>query len=477
MSSDSGPAQVPEERDEPGISTEAARKRPWLILALGALGLILATALQVARQPGTPATDTIWAEDGFIFLSSALLFPDAAEVFVAPAGKYLHAAPRTLGFIASSLSLDSAAPFFALASSLTVAVLAGYVFMAARPWIPRWPGRLVVAAMMPLLPVALLESLNNSANLHYFLSFAAFWALLAIPAGWPGVVAGASVAGVAALSDPIAVLLAPIAGWTLLRRPDRRRVVVAAVFLIAIGTHGLVWLTADRADRYEDPRVTEEVERELHIRAFAPQTYAPSHPEELPRLYGLRVAGVFFVGYEMLAPAYRRFGDVFSYAALAAVGLMAAYAVARREIPRAVLGLTLAYSVLFFLVPVAIRGTEHVAPVDEQVIYAGSRYAVVPTLLLISSAAILLSRRDRRVPGRTWSVVVVGTMTLLVAIVVNDFRYPNPRAEGPPWSEELSSATRLCRETGWSYVKIPIAPKGAGWDVLVGCDRLLSEAR
>jgi hypothetical protein len=377
--------------------------------------------------------------------------------------------------IASGFDLDSSAAFFAIASSLIVALLAAYVFLAARPWLPRWQGRLLLAAMMPLLPVALLESLSNSANLHYFLDFAAFWALLAIPLGWPGVVAGASVAGVAALSDPMAVLLAPIAGWTLLRRPDRRRVVVAAVFLIALGGHGLVWLTADRADRYEDPRVTEEIELELHTRAFAPQTYAPSHPEDLPRLYGLRVAGVFFVGYEMLAPTWQRFGDVFSYAALAAVGLLAAYAVGRRDLPRAVLVLTFAYSVLFFVAPVAIRGTEHVAPVAERVTYAGSRYAVVPTLLLISSAAILLSRRDLRVRARTWSVVVVATMTLLSAVVLNDFRYRNPRADGPLWSSELSSAARLCREAGWQHVKVPIAPNGAGFNVLVDCDRLVEE--
>lgn len=447
--------------------------RRWLVLGAGALWLVVATALQLARQPGIPATESIWAEDGHLFLTTAVVFPDAVDVFVAPAGKYMHAAPRLLAWLASGLSVRAAAPFLAVASSLVVALLALFVFMTARRVVPRWPGRAVVAAMMPLLPVALLESLNNSANLHYFLDFAAFWALLAAPPTWGGAAAAMIVAGVAALSDPIAALLIPIAGWTVLRHPDRRRVAVAAVFLVALGGHGLVWATADRADRYEDPRVPEAIESELNHRAFAPQSYAPSHPEDLPRLFGLRVGGAFLVGHEPLYPAWQRFGDGFSYASLIAVGLMAGYALTRRDLPRAVLGMTFGYSVLFFVAPVAIRGTEHVAPVGDQLTYAGSRYAVVPTLLLISALAVVLSRRDPRVGTRTWRVVVGFALALLAMVVVQGFRYQNPREAGPRWSEEVELASRRCSASGEPYERIPIAPPGVGWDVLIPCERLV----
>ncbi len=463
------------------VSAEAGKEserkiggsRRALVVTFSVLWIVGATGLQLLRQEGVPATDSLWAEDGHLFLTSALNFDHPAELFVAPAGKYMHAVPRTLATIAADLSLDQAAVFFALSSSLIVAALSLFVFHAARPVIEPWPARAVVAGAMVLLPAAETEVLNNSANLHYFLTFAAFWALLARPQAWVFAAIAALIVLATAMSDPITILLAPIAGWTLLRRPDVRRIVVAVAFLVGLVAHGLVWLSADRIGRYAgDPVVSHEMQQQLEMRAFAPQSYSGSEPLDLPRLYGLRVAGSFFGGDDLLAEGYRMAGDVVGFVSLAAILALFLYGVFKPGAKRGYVTLLFTYSILFFALPVGIRGTDHLAPVDGELTFAGSRYTIVPTLLLIALAALVLSTRDPRLSPKVWRGIQAVALVAFLTVVVADFRDPNLRSGGPRWSQSLTEAREACRGGG-SLQQIDVAPL-AGFNVLVSCDRLLA---
>ena len=445
-----------------------------LVVTFSVLWILGATGLQLLRQEGVPATNSLWAEDGHLFLTAALNFDHPLELFVAPAGKYMHAVPRTLATIAADLPPDQAALFFALSSSLIVSALSLFVFYASRPVIEPWPARAVVAGAMVLLPAAGTEVLNNSANLHYFLTFAAFWALLARPRIWVFAAVASLIVLATAMSDPITILLAPIAGWTLFRRADVRRSVIAVAFLVGLVAHGLVWLSADRLHRYAgDPAVPFEMQQQLEIRAFAPQSYSDSEPLDLPRLYGLRVAGSFFAGDDLLAVGYRKAGDVVGFISLGAILVVVGYGLARRATGRGYVALLFAYSVLFFAVPVGIRGTDHLAPVAGELSFAGSRYTVVPTLLLIALAALVLAIRDPRLSLRAWRAIQALAIVSFMVLVVADFRDPNLRSGGPRWSQSLVAAREGCRDGG-ALQQIDVAPL-AGFNVLVSCDRLLPE--
>jgi hypothetical protein len=130
------------------------------------------------------------------------------------------------------------------------------------------------------------------------------------------------------------------------------------------------------------------------------------------------------------------------------------------------------YSVLFFALPVGIRGTDHLAPVAGELTFAGSRYTIVPTLLLISLAAVVLAIRDPRLSPRAWRTVQVLTVIAFLALVLADFRDPNLRSGGPRWSEGVDDAREECRGAPESLEQIDVAPL-AGFNVLVSCDRLL----
>jgi hypothetical protein len=101
--------------------SEGARRRSTIRPAgflLLAFPLTIAVALLLARQVAIAAWDTIWAEDGAIFLSDALTAPGGSlfEVY----GGYVHPVPRIVAAVASWLPLEHAALVFALAWALVV---------------------------------------------------------------------------------------------------------------------------------------------------------------------------------------------------------------------------------------------------------------------------------------------------------------------------------------------------------------------
>jgi hypothetical protein len=465
------------EADREILGRADSRERTFRLLRrslLAVLWIAGATWLQIARQQGVPATDSIWAEDGHLFLTAALNYDHPVSLLVAPAGGYMHAVPRTLATIASVLSLDSVASYLSIVSAALVAALSVFVFVASKRFIPSAVARAVLSGTMAVLPAAAYEAANNTANLHYYLIFACFWALLFVPGSWGGAAMAGVVALAAAASDPLSGILIPLGVWPLIRRADVRRIAIAVAFLVGLSAQAYVVLVGDRPHRYADPSVPAAVQAELAIRSFAPRTYDESHAEELPELYGLRVAGSFLVGDRLLEPSWRSWDGAFAFASLAVVLGLGGYGFSRRDIHRGTVPLTLAYSVAFFVLPVAIRGTDHVAPVGEAVSYAGSRYVVVPVLLLMSMALVIFGTRDSRVARFPWRVIQAGLLIGLGAVVLTNYPADNLRSLGPSWSTELVQARTACAGEPGGYARIKVSPpmEKEGFNVLVSCRRV-----
>jgi hypothetical protein len=453
-----------------------SRDRPSLRAVVAALGWIaVCVGIQLTRQAGPPATDTIWAEDGHLFLTAALNFDHPFELFLAPAGKYLHAAPRMIAWLVAGRPLSEAAWLFATLSALAVAGLSLFVFVVSKPLLPDVGPRAFLAAMMVLLAPANVESLNNAANLHYFLGFAAFWALLSQPRSWAASVVAAGVVAVAALSDPVTVVMTPLAILLLIRRWGARRALVGGVFLLSLAIHGAVWLNADRPGRYADPGIPVSVQDQLELRSFAPQSYAESRPSDLPALYGLRVVGSVWGGNDLLAAAWRSIGAAVAYAGLIVVAVIVLAGAFRRRLQaRWRLGLFLGYSISFFVVPVAIRGTQHLEPHPDGLSLAGSRFVLIPALLLLAAISVWAETSPGS-PRPGWARFLrTGAAVAILAVALLDLRDPNLRSLGPRWSMELSAATERCR-SGDGYVEVPITPP-EGFNVLVRCSRVLTDA-
>lgn len=194
-------------------------------------GALLGGVLVLLRLP-TARWDTLYAEDGFVFLDSWMNAPGRGggvlAVLVEPYAGYQHLLPRLASLAVSVLPV----PWWGIASTavacLAVGAVAALSYLAAGEAVSSRAARAAVAACPLLLPLAGVEAVGNLANLHWYLSYLLFWMLWLrrdrTPAAW----AGWCVVGfVAAATEIQSVLLAPAIGWRLWRTPAARPVWVA----------------------------------------------------------------------------------------------------------------------------------------------------------------------------------------------------------------------------------------------------------
>jgi hypothetical protein len=298
------------------------------------------------------------------------------------------------------------------------------------------------------------------------------------------------------LSDPLAGLFLPLAvvrAWPALRTVARRRraaaelgepepdksvieLVVPAVFFFAAALQLLLGVARQHADSFQS-----------------------AHAADLPGIYGLRVAGSFLLGDRFLPRLFNAWGLTFAFGCLAVVAGGLALASARRW-QRPLLLTAAAFSVAWLVIPLLLRGTGTFLDRGSSDL-PGSRYMVIPVLLLIVGLAARLdapirdlqpSASSGRGAHRTRDLRVVATLAL-VAIALVSWSIPSQREKGPVWSETLQAAKQRCAATGnhpaevgrsaeapWGLpagpgdVLVPVAPGGPrpAWSVVVSCRRL-----
>ncbi|HMA45877.1 MAG TPA: hypothetical protein VKP11_01485, partial [Frankiaceae bacterium] len=133
-----------------------------------------ATVAQAVRQHGTPAYDSIWAEDGHAFLTDAIADPwDVGR----PLANYLQVLPRIIAGLIVQVPLSHAAGLVASSAAMVVALVSVYVFLASRPLLPVTWQRAALAVVFVAAPWAGFETNATINNLHWYLNFAAFFAL------------------------------------------------------------------------------------------------------------------------------------------------------------------------------------------------------------------------------------------------------------------------------------------------------------
>jgi hypothetical protein len=266
--------------------------------ALASALVALLAGLLLARQAVVSAWDTIWAEDGFAFLSDALS-GDALGAVVEPHGGYIHPLPRAAAAVAAVLPLELAAVVLSAAWALVLALLAAFVYAASGEILRSRALRVALAALTALLPAAGSELLGNTANLHFYLVYACFWAFVWRKTTTLALTARATVVAVTALSDPLTLLFAPLALWNAVSRRGRRELVVPASLLaglaVQLGATTLAGESPERLTRFD--------------------------ATDLPLLFALRVTGSLLVGDRFLDDAWLSLGRVFAYGALLAVGV------------------------------------------------------------------------------------------------------------------------------------------------------------
>jgi len=430
------------------------RRLPLWILG----GLVLAlTALQMFRRPSAPPVwDSLIAEDGRIFLSQAISQHFLDSLATSYQG-YLHTVPRGIALAATWFPLDQAPLVMSLLATLVVSLIAVYVFLASAAWIASPLLRAVLALAVPFVPVTAHEMSGTVSNLHWYLLYAAFWAVICPWRGRGWLAASTAVVVLAVLSDPLTAVLLPIALVFAMRARDARGWLLPGC--IAAGLVAQIAL------------------RDQGTSSFGGHDYSV-----LPRLFAERVTSSVLVGDRYLKDVFGGMtGSPFAWGSLAFVAVAVGFGLWRLRDRRAWLlagGTTL--SIAFFLIPSLTRGTRflsHKAPWG----LTGTRYVYLPVLFLLTGLLVAVDRRSRgeRRP-RAREIVVAAAVLASMAV---GYAAPHRSSGELRWKPVLAEARRSCAAgkptppiklyrtgDGKLAATIPIDP--ARWSIQVECSKL-----
>lgn len=450
---------VPTPQEDRVVTTPPARRRQQLRpIALAVSFVVAGTAVQLLRQPRVPTWNSLWQEDGNIFLSGALNAPRAS--LTATYNGYLHVTPRLIALVASRFPLDWMPLLFSGATALLAALVALYAYVVGRSiYQTRWAPA-ALAVLFVTLPAAAFEANADLANLHWFLLFGAFWALMDRPPNAARGRVGFVVALSAALCDTMAGLLAPLALLRAVRGGRRDR---AAPLGLALGLLVQLLFTSSR-----------------------PKPYTTVDPGQLPATYGLRVVGSLLFGDRYLLRIRDWGGDNFCLLLLVAAlaGMVLAVVLMHRARRSDALLLAVSASLLslaYLGVPLLLRGTYMLHGHTLN----GARYEVLPVMLLATALLLLVDRRGRAPLVWPSAHVLVGAVGLTVILV--NLPTAAVRSGGPPWDRELAAARALCRGQATvapsvvrfapgttTRVLVPVSPassKKAPFAAKISCER------
>ena len=422
-------------------------------LVVGAL-LVLAVVLQLARLGWSSSLNSLWAEDGPIYMQEALA-QGVWEAVGATYATYLVVVPRLIAEVASLAPLGDVPAAVSILSAAVVGLSGLVVWFAAAAHLRNRYLRGILAVLTVLTPVAGLESIDSAAYVPWYMLFASFWILLWRPASWRGTLAGAAFILLTGLSTPGLWFFAPLALLRAVAARDRTDFAILGAY--AAGALAQVPVLATTDETAVTPVWTDD------IWTVFLQRIVDGAP------LGLRLGGNAWVhlGWPLLIVLLLAAGAAF------AVGFRRSGAGARW-----IAALALPTALTMFVVSLYQRA------VGEPMLWAegfyngaGSRYAIVPALLVISAALVLIdSCERRREPARDWrrwATPATAAVAILAVAVVTSFWARELEVRGaPPWDAALEAAALECVETAGESAPVQTSPPGFG--IQVSCTELAS---
>ena len=422
-----------------------SRFSSWSEFVIVAALAVLASTAAWFRLPPT-TQQTVWAEDGTIFLNDAISGAPAEHLFTGYAG-YLQLLPRVVAdAVIQTVGIADAGIAINLASCMIVGLGASLVYWCARDVVGLRLLRLVLCSITVLAPLAPLELLGNAANLHWFFIWVVLWILLYRPRTRIGAWLLAIVTLVGAMSEIQLLVLVPL---LLVNRKGHN------VWPPRIGL--VVGLVAQIITTVLSPRVAHSGGLGGALRAYIGQV-------ALPNFAANRQVMTAALGEQALA------WEVIAIAPF----LLAALICLRWGSP-------LQRITALYLVP----GSFVIWVVDSYLNgYGGSpthnapfvfiRYAVIPSMLLLASivlaAQVLVSRQ-----APLARIGAVAVAALVVMMAVQYIPTETNRSGGPTWASAIAAAQSSCESSvSATHQFVVTAPhtKTALWTFPISCKRL-----
>jgi hypothetical protein len=425
------------------------RRHPTLTVTLVLAFVAVATALQFAREAAVSAWNTIWAEDGAIFLADALNHPALSKTLTAYGG-YIHVLPRVVASVVAAFPLQDAAMLFALAAFTTASLLAAFVFFASATVIESIPLRFALSALVVLLPAEGAELLGNVTNIHFYLLYGCFWAFVWQSDSTAAISSRSAVAATSALCDPLSAIYLPLAIWGAVKRRTRRGLVVPAFYTGGLAVQALAILAS----------------------GTHPQRGTRFFFHDVPTLFSLRVTGSLLVGDRYIDNLWFRFGHRFSYSTVVIVAALIGLALIRLDRRRKMfVAICAGYAVFLFWFYLYSRGSAGMRPGYNAATWhlAGARYTLVP-ILLLATALLVFADGAVRGSGARW--VQAAVVLAVAGLIAANFPLKSERSLGPRWTPELRTARSRCAHRSSAPVHILVAPGPFAFFVKSTCARI-----
>jgi hypothetical protein len=410
-------------------------------IAAAALLVLLATLL---RQTGVPKVDTIWAEDGSVFLDCAYQRL-VLDCLATPYQGYMHLLPRLGAELAALVAPSQASLVLVLVAALTAAGAGAFTARAVGFATGLPLAGIVGAAGLGLVWQAGREVLGNLANAHWVLLTAA---VIVLACGWLGGRLDrydAGLVAMAGLSSALAPILAILAlPGVLLGRPGSRPVLAVAVVVALV-----------------------QIATELGTPREAAGA-VPLSVNNVMAAFGDIVIGTGFFGNFRTPPGWTVPAGI--------VVVTVIVAAASRTDWRSAAG---SIAVIWTLVAVGLVVFGASILLNRAV---NPRYAYVPTAMMIAALPIGSGLAARALATDAsvgtlrsrLAMLLVPALALVLAVGFGrSFRLEARASTGPDVPQEMRALAVECL-AGTDSVKIPISPRPASndWRLTVPCTRL-----
>ncbi|RYC05818.1 hypothetical protein [Nocardioides zhouii] len=424
-----------------GLTRESRLPDRRLVAGMAAVGLVF---LLLPRLEGWTLLH-VHKEDGVVFLADFL--NEGWSSLIKPYTGYQHLVPRTIAGVCATGPTSWFAGCVGVSASLVRVALAVVALAVVAPYArsPRWA--IAAAAAFIWAPVGQQEALGNLTNLRWFLDAGAVVLLLGTWRRGSAIALISVVAVGAAMTDPLSIVIAPLAAWRIVALRGRERL-VPGVFLLASVLHFLVLQrgarSSDMGTYYEEPA---QSTLQVLVRGLTVPLLGQNGSEVLLGLSAVIAAAAGVIAVAVL---------------LVRVQPTPATALA---IVMAVWGGGLLIVTLTFTDMVAI-GLDPAWKLGQ-----GSRYSVPPGVLVAMGVMLVLPFVLDRAAG-VWRVLVLGVLLVFPLAVLADSPGDPANTADPTWSEALDDARETCSGRATARVQMTPADVPMDWSVELPCDWL-----
>ncbi len=408
---------------------------------------LLAIVLQLLRVGPGIALNSLWAEDGPIFLQGAIQHSLWTDLWTTYAG-YLVLVPRLIGLFGHLLPLRDAPAAISILSALVVALSGLVIWFASAAHIRNLYLRGTLVALAVLAPTASLESIASGTYVSWFMLLPVFWLLIWRPRTTRGAGLGGLFILTTSLSSPGMWFFAPLAALRALAIRDRRDGILFGSWALGSLIQVFAYLSQNE------------------------KQVAPLWSHDIWTAYLQRVLDGAALGEHLGGRAWEVLGWPLLIA-LIVLTIAGLYLGLRRAdaAARWLALLALPISIVMFIVSVYQRavGPQMKWPAGFY-LGAGGRYTIVPALLLVSLGLVLvdgIARRQRSLGP--W--LVGGIAGVLIAGMAFSFDVRDSASRGTPsWTRSLDAANAKCRAERAAEVSVAISPPS--WSLTVPCDEV-----